>query len=60
MVSTLASAKQAEGAYYSGHTGYQSGGHGEWGWDEDGNYTKLGGKGKKGGQGGGSYGWWRE
>jgi len=50
VVSTLASAKQAEGAYYGrGHYG----GHG-YGWDANGQYT--------GGSSHGGYGnpWWRE
>lgn len=49
MVSTLASAQQAEGAYYGGHRGY--GGHGGYHWDKDGNYSPR--------TTGGNY-WWRE
>lgn len=55
VVSTLASAKQAEGAYYGqqygwGRSGY--GGHG-YDWDTEGYYSKVGG-------GGSTNPWWRE
>lgn len=49
VVTTLASAKQAEGTYYN--RGYHGGYH----WDKSGNYSPK----TQGGYGGGNY-WWRE
>lgn len=40
VITTLASAKQAEGAYYGGHRYGGYGGHGGYSWDANGQYGR--------------------